>query len=489
MNVMFSFFLSLIIVAAQHTVDPSHAVVSMHPTGREATYTKLGYPTCLQEVGDSPIGLPAAPEVDLNQWPNDKQVAYYPPAVTNLPTFYATCGNILSAQPTIAAVGVLNFGTAPFTFRLYRSPNCNLNTDSDNPAVANDPAATVIDTQTKLPGRILPSPFTDTSAPVGMNFYTWVVEDSSPVPKVAVSRDIAVVTAATLPSVQVLAVGDSIGVGHQAKAYIQQIVSFIVGSGGANYTYATAYIPPPPGPNGIQATAACHITNGQIDYIYCTNPGWGYNVETPLTVTILGDGVGATAVANPGGGPSLACQQILQQLYNYDTVSILNCSVGGSAASGWLPYSTSKRHWNDAAKATCLNPLSVPTIVTIRLGPNDANGLTTPAAYLANMTALAKDFLAWGAKTIVIDPPLWWGGSSDLQRQYLLQQYGRACLQLAQSNPSQIICTGSQNYPFFYAHPEHLNADNLHPDDSGYAILGAIMAKTLIPLLNIAPKE
>ena len=66
-------------------------------------------------------------------------------------------------------------------------------------------------------------------------------------------------------------------------------------SGGSGYTSATVAIGAPPA-GGTQATATATVSGGKVTSIQVTSPGSKYT--TAPTVTISGDGSGATAIAN-----------------------------------------------------------------------------------------------------------------------------------------------------------------------------------------------
>ena len=70
--------------------------------------------------------------------------------------------------------------------------------------------------------------------------------------------------------------------------------SVTVGAGGSGYTAATVTFSAPPS-GGTLATGTVTVTGGAVTAVVITNPGSGY--LTPPTVTIAGDGTGATGTA------------------------------------------------------------------------------------------------------------------------------------------------------------------------------------------------
>lgn len=97
----------------------------------------------------------------------------------------------------------------------------------------------------------------------------------------------------------------NVAVGGLASLYnTTGIKTITVTNGGSGYTTATVTISAPlgisPGVYQATATATATISGGQITAITVTNPGGGYSLltsdfHTGITVTITGDGTGATA--------------------------------------------------------------------------------------------------------------------------------------------------------------------------------------------------
>lgn len=108
----------------------------------------------------------------------------------------------------------------------------------------------------------------------------------------------------------------SVAIGGLSQAYASTgIKSVTITNGGSGYTTATVTISAPlfwntPGTCWGVATATAVIVNGEIDDIIITDPGCGYTSKGGVypsggiwaagaTVTIAGDGTGATAIIDP----------------------------------------------------------------------------------------------------------------------------------------------------------------------------------------------
>ena len=126
------------------------------------------------------------------------------------------------------------------------------------------------------------------------------------------------------------------------------VTSIAVTNGGSGYTSATVTIDPPdagtPGATSIQATATATVLAGAVTGITITEMGRGY--DTTPSVTINGDGTGATALATLSSG-------------HYNT------AFGGASGfnnragqyNSWFGYSTfSNELWDD--KCTHLGALA-----------------------------------------------------------------------------------------------------------------------------------
>jgi hypothetical protein len=86
-------------------------------------------------------------------------------------------------------------------------------------------------------------------------------------------------------------------IGNQEQYPIAGAVyGLTINNGGINYTTATITIAPPT--SGVQATAQAVLTNGVITQINMTNWGSGYTANP--TVTITGNGTGASLTAMTG---------------------------------------------------------------------------------------------------------------------------------------------------------------------------------------------
>jgi hypothetical protein len=108
------------------------------------------------------------------------------------------------------------------------------------------------------------------------------------------------------------------------------LVSVSVLTGGSGYTSATVTITGPDAIGGTytQAVAAASILGGQVSSITVTVPGTGYVV--PPTVTITGNGTGATAVAILG--PHWTTQTGVEVYQFADATAVLQSFESGLQA-------------------------------------------------------------------------------------------------------------------------------------------------------------
>ncbi len=110
-----------------------------------------------------------------------------------------------------------------------------------------------------------------------------------------------------------------------------------VTNGGTGYTNATVSIPAPTGINGIQAVATATITGGVITGIQFSNYGFGYLVAPSITIT--GDGTGATASAALSSTGSLNAITITNPGLGYDdipTISVANTGTSQATATALI---------------------------------------------------------------------------------------------------------------------------------------------------------
>lgn len=102
---------------------------------------------------------------------------------------------------------------------------------------------------------------------------------------------------------------------------------------GLGYTVATVTFAAPP--TGIRATGVAVLSGGSVVQVRMTNPGSGY--ITPPTVTVSGDGAGATAVATLQPDAEKLSEISTRALWSEKKrfrVTIWGCTyVGGASAS------------------------------------------------------------------------------------------------------------------------------------------------------------
>ena len=114
----------------------------------------------------------------------------------------------------------------------------------------------------------------------------------------------------------------------------------------------SSWLPVPLGyntPNPTLSQSAYGI--GGIDALVITNGGFGYNPTTnPVTVTITGDGVGATATVNNlqvNGDGAITDITITNPGYNYTYANVTISSTLGESATAIAPVSPIGGHGFD----------------------------------------------------------------------------------------------------------------------------------------------
>jgi hypothetical protein len=111
---------------------------------------------------------------------------------------------------------------------------------------------------------------------------------------------------------------------------------------GINYTTATVTISAPDLSTGVRATATAVVVAGGIQTILLTNVGSGY-LKQP-TVTITGDGTGATAAA--AVGPSAEAQQEIRQRALWSEGKKFRVSVWGVTYTNGQPTPNPDSDWD-----------------------------------------------------------------------------------------------------------------------------------------------
>jgi lysophospholipase L1-like esterase len=417
--------------------------------------------------------------------------ASLPVQAFSVPTISVSPIEVVTGNPVITFSGAASSGTAPYTYKIYRSPNNNWQTSTTPPVLANDSAAVLISTQTTSSA---PTSYSDTTPLPGPNNYICQVTDSNGTPQTAYTNQAVSMVPVTPATFGIMQCGDSIGAGHNSTNYLQYVGSIDVTNGGANYVSPTIT------PSSGTATFAAVVVGGVIKYVYPTNQeaAVGYtNESSPPTFTVTdASGAGAIlAVASLTGGELLAAKYTLENQYNYQNVKMLNCSVGGTYTSQWLPNGTNNgtnqgntlTYWLESAKAAAGSGAAYP-IWCFMLGANDSNSLFTKAQYKGNYQTIITNLLAFGVQKIILMCPLYTtrqpSGAGTL---FLLQQYAQAIQELAAAYPGVVFAIGGSNLNVFTSRAATLlGSDGLHPTDAGYGVLGGELAALLAPILALS---
>lgn len=240
---------------------------------------------------------------------------------------------------TITASTYPSQGTAPYTAKLYRSPNFNF--------AVGDPGVVLVSTQTGIGASTVPNPVTDNAMPVGPQIYAWVITDT---PGQVVMGAQAGAQRFVSPTRYLGFMGDSITDGHLATETTQWANAIGVvsaGSGQVDGTYDVTVS------GGLGFLGKAVVSGGALVYAYVVNHGWGFTSETsPPTPTYSAGGTPGVLTlknsdatlylptGNIGGGYPLMLETILKSSYGFTDFHCLDAGVGGTAVSNSNPHGT-----------------------------------------------------------------------------------------------------------------------------------------------------
>jgi lysophospholipase L1-like esterase len=379
----------------------------------------------------------------------------------------AVLDSVQAGGATVSAEERPAFGNTPYLVELWRG------TKADFDAAAGE--GTKVDTQALGEGDDV-LPVTDTGASSGMAYYRWVARDAEG----QVAQGLSVGTNIPI-GVERKVIGwggDSIRVGVAGgTVFTRELVNVKITNPGANYTEAQIVID-----GAGEATPV--IIGGQVAYAVLTDRAYGQYTDStaPPSVVITGDGTGALASSQVGGGMVEACMDALASIHAFSDLESQNCAQGGTVTGEWIP-SAAPTYYLERLKAH-LDPATVRAVV-IGLGTNDAAQSVTKAALKANLILTIDDLLAWGAPVVVLIKPPSRAVLSDslATANSLILQYHDAMDELEDLYPGEVYAIRGRDFAYFLAHPEQL-PDGVHPNDRGYAAMGAGTAVELAPILR-----
>jgi lysophospholipase L1-like esterase len=202
----------------------------------------------------------------------------------------------------------------------------------------------------------------------------------------------------------------------------------------------------------------------------------------PLTIGFVGDSI--TANVPPDGGRSVADEaaSALGKRLGGRRVAAVNAAVAGSTSADWRP---GKPHLNAALDAFKKRGVER---VLVMLGTNDAiRDRRAPAAYAANVEALARALNTAGYKVILNVPPYCVPGAKGVSAEAsaLCRAYQDAVAGLNRGR-DVVLGDDGQAYEYFRRHPDELH-DGIHPNQRGARSLADIWARGAARVLKTTP--
>jgi hypothetical protein len=366
---------------------------------------------------------------------------------------------------TVSADEYPDFGEAPYTAQVVRSEKSGF--------LPTDEGVTVVATQSGMAQGAIPASQA-VELPSGRNFLRWLVTDSIGTTAYGLQAPAFVPRSAQRTKIAVL--GDSIEMGTGGELWTTGVIAIEVTSGGSGYETA-----PDVAFSSGAAEGYAVLDGDAVAYVVITAPG-SYE-SAPTASFVGGGGSGAAGTVKIGGGGATAAKYMLDILAGPSDLEFVNVAQGGTRVAQWTPHGTGSElnayYYLERFKETIGDPETL-ACVHIRLGTNDGNynGGIPVATFQSDMALVLADIAEWapGVPVLLSVPPFRVATTSALERaNRFVERYASEALAALEREYPNALVVDDRNYDFFMRYPELL-FDATHPEDVGYAALGATMA-------------
>lgn len=185
-------------------------------------------------------------------------------------------------------------------------------------------------------------------------------------------------------------------------------------------------------------------------------------LRTALPIGFLGDSITAGQGVSPAPPATCAADLTTASV----TITGVNEGVSGTQTADWLPGST-----NDA---NALVAFAACPIVHIMLGTNDARAGASTATYRANLRSIVNAWVGRG-KIVVLSYPIY--ATNALYPPATLLAYQAAITSLVDG--VRVRQGDTSGYCYFQARTSDLQADGIHPNQTGANDLAQLWANAL----------